>query len=35
LWHSGAAVSDTLIPTFFDAYLGLPKKNWIAQVGSK
>jgi beta-lactamase class C len=33
LWNCGAHVSDTLIPTLFDAYLGLPKKNWVQLAG--
>ncbi len=35
LWNSGAQVSDTLVPTFFDLYLGLPKKNWVQAAGNK
>lgn len=35
LWNSGAQVSDTLIPTLFDAYLELPKKNWVQLAGNK
>lgn len=35
LWNCGAHVSDTLIPTLFDAYLGLPKKNWVQLAGNK
>jgi beta-lactamase class C len=35
LWNSGAHVSDTMIPTLFDAYLGLPKKNWVQLAGNK
>jgi beta-lactamase class C len=35
LWNSGAHVSDSLIPTLFDAYLGLPKKNWVQLAGNK
>ncbi|MFA6037286.1 MAG: serine hydrolase domain-containing protein [Legionellales bacterium] len=35
LWNSGAHVSDTMIPTLFDAYLGLPKTNWVQLAGNK
>jgi beta-lactamase class C len=35
LWNSGAHVSDSLIPTFLDAYLGLPNKNWVQLAGTK
>ncbi len=35
LWNSGPQVSDTMIPTLFDAYLGLPQKNWVQLAGNK